>query len=171
MKTKLFYILALFLIFSCKTESKKQSKYPRWIGDIGFDVKKDNSDFAPCNGNENIRQYFHLSGAVFPFEGEKIALMNIFKKKYQSIKVNETGWLVRIRFIVNCKGKTGRFRLISSNSNYKNFTFDERITNQLLNITKNLLGWKRYEKNNIGYDYYQYLIFKIEKGHLIEILP
>jgi hypothetical protein len=54
---------------------------------------------------------------------------------------------------------------------YKEKQFDPRITNQLLEITKNLSGWKIKEYHGSEIDYYQYLIFKIEKGEIIEILP
>ena len=57
------------------------------------------------------------------------------------------------------------------NDNYEQFTFDDKITNQLLMITQSLDGWKVKENNGAEIDYYQYLIFKIEKGNLIEILP
>ena len=60
--------------------------------------------------------------------------------------------------------------------NYQEKVFDQSITNQLLEITKNLKGWipKNFtSKTNevFSYDYYQYLIFKMKDGQISEILP
>ena len=95
----------------------------------------------------------------------------VFKENYKSEKIiNETG-LIRINFIVNCKGKTDRFRVISMDENYNEKVFLKSITDQLLAITKNLNGWKAKKIKERDIDYYQYLIFKIENGQLKEILP
>ena len=54
---------------------------------------------------------------------------------------------------------------------YEQKEFDERITNQLLAITKELDGWKILPNTQEARDYYQYLIFKIDEGNILEILP
>lgn len=131
--------------------------------------KKDNANFVTCNGDDRVAQYFNF-GEGLAYKGEKKAIENIFNKKYKPINIDESG-LIRIRFIVNCKGKTGRFRIIQMNNEYQKFSFDKKITNQLLKITKSLTDWKIHTRKNVGIDYYQYLIFKIEKGKIIEILP
>ena len=94
------------------------------------------------------------------YEGEKGNFINKFSENYIPIEINQSGW-IRIRFIVNCEGKTGIFRIIESNENYQVQNFDERITNQLLKITKSLVGWKVQYIKDKPHDYYQYLIFKI----------
>lgn len=166
---EVFYFMCFLFIVSCKKQSTEKVTYPRQIGDISYDVKLDNPNFIPCNGDDKILQYFN-TGKGFEYKGGKKELEDLFEKKYTHIKVDESG-LIRIRFIVNCKGETGRFRVIQMNDNYEQFTFDDKITNQLLMITQSLDGWKVKENNGAEIDYYQYLIFKIEKGNLIEILP
>jgi len=79
--------------------------------------------------------------------------------------------LIRIRFIVNCAGDTGRFRILGMDKDYKQKEFSPSITDQILSITKSLTGWKTKTSNGETYDYYQYLIFKIDKGQIKEILP
>ena len=46
--------------------------------------------------------------------------------------------------------------------NYQETTFDNKLTDQILSITKSLKGWKSKKDNGSKFDYYQYLIFKIE---------
>ncbi|MGL4629975.1 MAG: hypothetical protein ACRCVT_02120 [Leadbetterella sp.] len=80
--------------------------------------------------------------------------------------------MIRIRFIVNYKGQTDRFRLIAMDENYKEKVFASSITEQLVKITKSLKGWglMKYDSTHT-FDYYQYLIFKMENGQIKEILP
>lgn len=163
---KLFFLF-MTLFFSCQTE--KLNSRPDYVGDIQFDEKLDKKDFFLCDGGD-IYQYFNNSGGM-EYEGEKLAIEEEFSKKYHSENVkNENGW-VRIRFVVNCKGETDRFRILVSDFNYQPIEMDSKITTQLLQITKDLKGWKTktYQKHTV--DYYQYLIFKIKDGKIAEILP
>jgi len=93
-------------------------------------------------------------------------LPNLFLS--QSIKWN---WIGRIRFVVNCNGKSDRFRILTVNYDYEPIEFDKNITSQLLNITKSLICWIPKSVNGKKVDYYQYLIFKIKDGKIDEILP
>jgi len=139
------------------------------VGDITFDPKEDDPDFELCD--EAKAKQYHNFNQGFQYKGEKQALKKVFDEAYRSKKMpGETG-LIRIRFLVNCKGKTGWFRIMGMNENYEPKTFDKSITKQLLEITKSLTGWKILPDEQSSEDYYQYLIFKINDGQLIEIMP
>ena len=163
----LFFLIPLISFGQNKTITK--SEYPNNVGDIEFNSKTDKQDFELCNKN-HIYQYFNNSGGL-EYEGEKLEIEKVFKENYKSEKINNETGLIRINFIVNCKGKTDRFRLISMDENYNEKLFLKSITDQLLAITKNLNGWKVKKIKEKDIDYYQYLIFKIENGQLKEILP
>jgi len=139
------------------------------IGDILYDANQDDPNFKLCNGDKMAIQYYALGEKTY--EGEKITIERIFKSEYNPTTVKKESGLVRIRFIVNCHGESGRFRLLSSDEDYKPKTFDSKLTDQLMRITKNLKGWKGFTRKGRGRDYYQYLIFKIEDGNIIEIMP
>jgi hypothetical protein len=163
------FLLFIPLISFCQEKSETKSEYPNYVGDIEFNSEIDNKDFELCN-SKRIFQYFNIGDGLV-YEGEKLAIEKEFAKKYKSeIIKNETG-LIRINFVVNCKGKTDRFRLISMGENYEEKVFAQSITDQLMSITKNLKGWKAKKDNEREIDYYQYLIFIIENGQLKEILP
>ncbi|MTI20377.1 hypothetical protein E1176_05020 [Fulvivirga sp. RKSG066] len=169
---KLHFLALLLVIAGCNSEQttrETKPSYNRYVGDINFDSSTDDADFLVCNGDENVIQYFN-SGNGLQYKGEKIAIYEAFNKSYEPVDTDESGW-VRVRFIVNCEGKTGRFRLLSSDFNYQEKTFDSEITDQLLSIAQKLTGWRALPGKQGGLDYYQYLTFKIEKGHIIEILP
>ena len=167
-------ILAFLLIMTSslafsQTENSK-NEYSKMVGDIVFDPKTDNKDFLICPDDFNYSyQYFNFDS--FDYKGEKVAIENEFMKSYDSKKTNKESGLIRIRFIVNCQGKTDRFRIQSVDENYKTKEFDKNITEQLLLITKKLDGWKPKKHKGKEVNYYQYLIFKIEQGQLMEILP
>ena len=166
----LLIFLPLFL-FSCKSENPNDSKneYLRWVGDIEHNEKIDEPGFAACHGDEQILQYFNLGeGPLYP--EEKLALLETFKSKYNPVTDGQSG-LIRIRFVVNCEGKAGRFRMIQADNDYNQVEFDKRITDQLLEITKGFKTWKVMHRQEIPVDYYFYLIFKIKDGQITEILP
>ena len=167
MKNFTIVVMMVLLLFRCQSQNN-ESKYPRWIGDIEKNIS-DNPNFEICNGENHIKQYFNNSKGL-EYLGEKTALIKEYKKFTPSEKKNQNG-IIRIRFVVNCKGETGRFRILEADENYKEFKFDKKITTQLLKITKQLKGWESKTIRNNEIDYYQYLIFKIENGKIKEILP
>jgi len=173
MPNKIFiYLVLLFSAVSCISEKEDSTsvKYLRWVDDIPFDATLDDKDFIICRGEERAMQYFNNSKGL-EYEGEKTAIIKAFEESYDFSTVVKENGLIRIRFLVNCEGKTGRFRLISMDERYNEKQFDKSITNQLLKITKRLKGWKPKVFENETSDYYQYLIFKINQGKIIEILP
>ncbi len=173
MKKSFLAIILLGTIFwSCQIEKKVSEKkeYLRWVGDIEHNHQMDQSDFKVCNGDNNIVQYFNL-GEGPAYSGEKSAIINTFKSKYQPIENKNQNGLIRIRFIINCEGKAGRFRIIQSDYNYRETEFDQQIVSQLQNITKEIENWIIFYRNKVPVDYYMYLIFKIKDGQLTEILP
>ena len=178
MKTLLITIPLLLLIFSsCQLEGQKgeeqvgeKQEYLRWVGDIEENAQIDELDFKACNGDDQIFQYFNLGQGPVYWE-EKSSTLNTFKSKYKPvIKKGQSGF-VRIRFVVNCEGKAGRFRLLQSDYNYQETKFDDRIITQLEDITRGIEKWQVLYKDEIPIDYYFYLIFKITDGEITEILP
>jgi hypothetical protein len=173
MKKSLIAISVLFLtLLSCQSEKKVDEKrdYLRWVGDIEQNDQIDKSDFKVCNGDDYILQYFNLGeGPVYG--GEKSSIVSTFQSKYKPLSDKDQNGLIRIRFIVNCEGKTGRFRVLQSDYNYQEIEFDKRIVTQLVDITKGIENWQILYRSDIPVDYYMYLIFKITEGQLTEILP
>ena len=161
-------LLLLFLLLSCSTGLFAQQT--RWVEDIIPDSLLDDPTFKICNNEDQVIQYFNNSNGM-EYDGDKPALTDIFQKQYKPVVSNGQTGLIRIRFIVNCNGEAGRFRVLCSDLNYLPLKFDSKITDQLLAITKSLKGWKPKLWKEMKVDYYQYLIFKIKDGNLIAILP
>ncbi len=140
----------------------------RWVDDIVADSLQDGTTFKLCNTDEQIIQYFN-NGKGVQYIGGKATIDSIFFTKYQHVDSDQSG-MIRIRFVVNCSGETGRFRLLSADLNYEPTVFPAFVTTQLLQITKSMDGWQPKLWKEMNIDYYQNLIFIIEKGHLKNII-
>ncbi len=157
----------LFSFFACSPSSHHETNYPEDVGDIAFDSKTDDPSFKTCH--ERVYQYYNF-GKGFEYKGEKPALEEHFKKLKQTEYKGDDGYIT-IRFIVNCEGKTGRFRIQEMSTDYTERSFNKELVTRCLELTKQLDGWIIKEHNSQQMDYYQYLTFKIEEGRLTEILP
>lgn len=163
----LFVILCLITL-SC-SETKNQKEYFNDLGEIRFDGELDDRNFKVCH--EDLTIPFNYGGFGLVYEGEKRKLVETIKEKFNYPKTKGQTGFITIRFIINCEGKTGRFRVIEMDLNLKAKKFDNNISNQILNITKGLDGWKSLERWKKAWDVQQYLTFKFEDGIITDILP
>lgn len=169
MKPLLPLFIILTALYACAQTQEQQNNYPLQVGDIYFDAKIDDPTFKLCD-ETRVFQYYNFENGL-QYKGEKVKIIEHFAAGFKSSGTeNESGFLT-IRFIVNCNGQTGRFRVLGMDDDYQEKAFSESLTNQLLNLTKQLDGWIVGEHKGKTYDYYQYLTFKIENGKLIEIMP
>jgi hypothetical protein len=161
-------LLLLLAIVSCQNTHNQKSAYPDHVGDIAFDKKIDDPSFKVCTTGR-IPQYYEF-GKSLQYRGEKPAIDKHFEILKQNQPTAESGYIT-IRFIVNCEGKTGRYRIEEMNNGYQPMSFDRKLVRKALTLTKELSGWIIGGSPEQPVDYYQYLTFKIEGGKLIEIMP
>ena len=167
MRQFLLITILLSAIYSCGQKNQNTNDYPENVGDIAFDRSLDDPSFKVCN-EKQIPQYYNFGG--LRFKGEKPKIVEHFKNFKEINTPGETGFIT-IRFIVNCEGKSGRFRIQEMDNDYRTKSFRNEIRDQLLALTKSLDGWIIARNEAHNFDYYQYLTFKIEDGKLIEIMP
>lgn len=169
MTRSIILLLTLQLaLYSCNQAQQQtvEKKYVH-VGSIAPDSLLDDPTFSVCD-EKWIFEYYNFQKG-FQFEGEKIALIQYFKSNYK-VLANDNGYFT-VRFVVNCKGETGRFRTEAMDFSYQHTELNEATTRQLLKLCKELKGWKINTYQEKERDYYQYLTFKIEDGQLAEILP
>lgn len=173
MKSLIFlFTLFNYTFLNSQIQEQKESSfdYLNYIGDIEANQEVDNPNFSLCKNEGYIYQYFNFGeGPVY--EGEKSSILNTFHSKYKVVNKENNNGYVRIRFIVNCEGNPGRYRVLQSDLNYKENSLNPKIINQLLKITKSIKRWPILVKNEEPLDYYMYLLFKLENGKITEILP
>lgn len=168
MHIRIFFII-LYLITSSCSENKKQEPYFNDLGEIPFDNQLDDKNFNVCH--EDLTMTFNYAGFGLVYEGEKRQIINTFKDKFKYPETKGQTGFITVRFIINCEGETGRFRVIEMDLNLKAKRFDKNISNQILNITKGLDGWKPLDRWEKVWDVQQYLTFKFEDGVITDILP
>ena len=161
----LFFCIGAFL--GCARQSTEQVvSYPRHIGDHAFDADVDDPTFKVCN-DTLVLQYYNF-GKGMQYKGEKTRIDSAFANVISDQK--DSGFIT-IRFVVNCEGETGWFRVQEMDFDYKEKSFSTETVTQLLAIVKDLDGWKVGSFRDVAYDYYQYLTFKFQNGKLVGIMP
>lgn len=169
MKSFLLILFTLPLLGSCQTE-KTGSKYPTHVGNIEFDEKIDDPNFKKCLPDGAYAYQYYNDGTGILYKGEKLAITR--KLKQENIKSSkDINGYITVRFLVNCEGKTGLFRMQQMDDHYLEKELDRKFSAEILSFTKKLDGWipKKIEGEKV--DYYQYLTYKIEHGKVSEISP
>lgn len=175
-KATLFFGL-LFLVITATTNSLhaqshaanyKVDSFPANVGDIAYDPALDDSGYHICNP-QVVLQYYNTPSY---YKNNKRTIELHFKNRYKPpVTTDEQSGFLTIRFVINCNGQTGRFRLYELDNNYQPHTFNKQISSQLLQLTKELRGWQPASYKGKSYDSYQYITFKLKKGAIECITP
>ncbi|PIF43993.1 hypothetical protein CLU96_0920 [Chryseobacterium sp. 52] len=168
-KAVCFLALFSFGLISCQTE-KSRSQYPVTVGDIEFDEKLDDPAFKKCTPEKLISVQYYQGSKEFGYKGEKWAIIEKLEKEKISSETKKNGYIT-VRFLVNCEGKTGLFRVQQMNADLTVTVLDKELGDRLLRFTKSLDGWIPKEIKGFKVGYYQYLTYKIENGKVSEVLP
>ncbi|MCB0546926.1 MAG: hypothetical protein KDD19_05010 [Phaeodactylibacter sp.] len=161
-------LLLLFVLAAGCNQGHQQD-----VGDIPFDQAMDGPEFKLCGHESSTKQYYVRGSSLLPagYKGEKRALEKAVLEQYAfPVSASENGY-VTIRFVVNCRGESGRFRVEQMDFNYQPVRFDPGLVQQLLEITRKLDGWIPVGRDGRTYDFYQYLTFKVRNGQIEKILP
>jgi hypothetical protein len=167
------YSLLLFVfLVSCLAASSQNNtaaqNFPENVGDIPFDASLDDPAFMVCKP-ELVFQYYN-TGSYYKDHKKEIAQYFINRFIAPADTLHQTGYIT-IRFMINCKGETGRFRKYEIDGNYQPFHFNAGISDQLLVLTKQIKGWQPAVYKDKIYDSYQYITFRIKNGKIVSITP
>jgi len=148
-----------FLFSQCQSTAQD---YPEKIGGIAFDPKLDDANFFLCN-ERFIPEGYQVDTI---YEGEAWMVVEQLKAGFQYDERFKGSGYVTVRFVVNCKGETGRYRVLQVDDHYQPTEFSEPLLNHLLLLTKGLKEWKAGEYRGQRFDSYEHIIFKIDEGRL-----
>lgn len=162
------FIIAYASVSMAQTKLPVPDKLPENVGDITFDKKTDDPQFKICNPG-NVYQYYAVN-TTYKGGTKAIKKFLLSNYKFEPDFAGITGYIT-IRFIVNCKGQTGWFRIQQLNSSYQITQFNKKAVGELLNLTKKLNAWIPGKFNGVTRDSYYYLNFKLTGGHLKDITP
>lgn len=103
-------------------------------------------------------------------------LLQLVAKHYQPVALPGQSGLLRIGFVVNCQGESGRYELRGLDTDYCPKIFDTRITGQLLTFCRNHVATDATlrEPNQPGdrpNDVAVLLTFRLIDGRVTDLLP
>jgi hypothetical protein len=132
-----------------------------------FSCSSNISEFKLCPGKK--RPYYY---PTLEYKGSFHEIKRHFFSNYKTIDASNNNGIVKIRFYINCKGETGDFFIDTYSLNYKRISITNKISNQLLYLTKDLKDWIP-ARNDEGekINSHKFFAFKIIEGKLIDILP
>ncbi len=138
---------------------------------LNFHPTKDALVFKPCYQEAFINEYFSVDT---DYTGGQRAINDFVHNRYvpPTHSSGQSGY-VRIRFIVNCRGQTGRFDVQTTDLSYQPATFDPDIVQQLITIVQQLDRWipGHYDNSTEAVDSYKFLGFRLVDGQITQIVP
>jgi len=157
----------LLLLFSLQGFAQ-QTTFPEHVGEIPFDNLQDDPQFVICN-EKQVFQYYNTNSWYKDHKNEIVKYLLGHYLPEDSFG-DQNGYLT-VKFIINCKGETGRFRLLEIDNNYQPASFNKSLSSQLLQLVKQLHGWQPAVYKGQIYDSYQHITFRIRNGKIISITP
>ncbi len=148
---------------------------PANVGDIAFNPATDRSSFQRCGeGQYEVPQYYQTNTT---YAGGTKALRQLFVSKARLRSTGAQNGYITIRFLVNCRGETDRFRVTQLDTAYQPAQFGPALVAALLAQTKGLRAWQPGKFTGPGshqgeaLDCYYYLLFIIRDGRVADVLP
>lgn len=172
MNTYRYRSLLLHLLMSLTTFS--QNTVPQHlnvkekIGWIGFDKSLDDPNFIVCD-ELNIEEYYQVD----PSYGEGMPAIRKYiwaNKPLLDPLCEEDGYVI-IRFVINCHGRTDRYRTKFMSLNYSDeSTLNTQLQNKIIQLIRNMGNWTPGKYENRTYDCYQHLKFLFKNSQLVDVL-
>ena len=165
MKTKILNsILSASFIISLALTFWLYYQYTNEIGDIDYDPTLDDPAFVVCH--KKVFQYYSV-GTVY--HGGRKAMRDQFLNDLGQVEFEQkTGYII-FRFMVNCKGEAGRYRIQQVDLNLNNTTFNPHMLVTVQDAVERLNQWIPGTLKGKHVDSYYQIHFKIQKGKIIDI--
>lgn len=169
MKVGIYSLFSIVFLFSCQTAQLEQEviqEYSHWIGDIPYDAELDESNFQLCDSTSVVHRRNALT-----YEGGRAIVKErcLALFQYQEAFSSFSGYIM-IRFLINCEGETGRFRVQTMEQDFSLKECPEELKGHLLEIVKTLKDWRPNYARDEEADFSKYLNFKMKNGQIENIL-
>lgn len=163
----ILFLFCVHILFSQNTYPHKINSIEK-VGYISFDKKTDNPNFYLCD-EKNIFEYYQVNPSYK--EGLK-SIQAYFKNHITALnELIKTDGYLTVRFIINCKGETDRFRASFVNKNYNKVKINSDLQSKLISLFKKMGQWNPGYFEGTYFDSYKHIIFKISNGKIEEIYP
>lgn len=129
--------------------------------------KIDEADVFKICYTDPIKEYFNVG---IKYRGGFRELTKFIYENYTSGNLDGESGYVRIRFVINCEGKPGRFDVKGFDADLAPRAFNPEIVSKLLQLTQKLVDWES-SSGQKQTDCNKFLTYKLAEGQIIEILP
>lgn len=139
-------------------------------GHIGFLSPKNpdiSESFKRCS--EKLPVGFYHSSAPYIYKGGKPNFRRFVQTNFSDNNFTDDGYL-NFRFLIDCNGEIGDVETNQLNTNLEITALNGNLVNQLSKLTLRKENWNSLETREVR-DLYMYIIYKIENGQIVEILP
>lgn len=123
------------------------------------------STFKRCNSSLPIGSY---SSARNIFAGDKASFVHQIKSEFNTNDFGDNG-ILNLRFIISCKGDVGDVETNELDFDFNKKNLSKGLVDRLKKLSFKKENWNYEQKENT--DYYMYLIYRIENGKVVEVLP
>jgi len=134
------------------------------VGDIAFNKELDKSTFKVCD-EKRINQYYSVKSN---YQNGKRGLKKDLWNSIESLTFKNSGYIT-FRFVINCNGETGRFRVKTVDSELKINYFNAEKIKTLQSFIENLEKWDVKKWNDRTFDSYFHLTFKVNNGKITDV--
>jgi hypothetical protein len=163
----LYIVLVLILLCNCKSQKEPEvSQKPVYLDDIGdtiFNPELDNVNFTFCDSTDVLHKRARISYAGGTPAMEKELLEKYTKKPEYEVF---SGYFF-IRFAVNCKNESGRFRWEIVDEEFKETKCPKPLETAIISAVKSLQYWNHPIYQGESHDGYTFLIVKIKNGTIL----
>lgn len=160
-RTSIFLGISFLLALSITAWAYYQTTHK--VGELTADKRID-KDFKVCN-EDQITEYY---GMDTDYQGGKKAIKDRILKDLESLNFKGSG-LITFRFIVNCKGEIGRFRVKATNLDLQKREVGTENIDEIEKALAGLKNWNPAKNNHGSYDSYYLLNFKIKDRKIADI--
>jgi len=133
---------------------------------IPYDAKFDNPNYIICDSTRISSGRSRLR-----YIGGSNKLRNEITSKYLYNQEHETfsGYIV-IRFLVNCEGKSGRYRAQSLNLDFSPLNAPSDLLEYSIELVKSFDNWTKSSGNDSKKEYSKFINLKINNGKIQHVL-
>lgn len=171
MKNILFTFLFLFLLGCSIDRSAPTSNYDiptknHDLSYIPFNPQLDKPDYVVCDSTKIISGRNKLKYVDGAKKLQNDILSNYsYKPEYAPFN----GYVV-IRFLVNCEGKSGRYRAQSLNLDFSPANAPSNLLTHSIELIKSLDKWVKSAEPGEHTEYSKFINLKIENGNIQHVL-
>ncbi|MEN1784393.1 MAG: hypothetical protein AAGF77_04560 [Bacteroidota bacterium] len=141
--------------------------YSQQIGYLSPSNPDISTNFKRCSNRPPIGTY--SSANPYIFRESKGAFRKYILTHFDNTAYDDNG-LLNLRFIVNCRGELGDVEVNELNNDFERTDLSDALVDQLKSLALQPKHWRGSQDEN-PIDFYMYLIFRIQNGAVVEILP